>query len=426
MKRHFLSIVASCVLLVAMSTAASAAGFALYEWSARGNALGGTLVGRADDPSAVAFNPAGITQLDGTQIAFGTSLAAPFAQIDTTDAAGNQSTISSNPALFPIPHFYFTHKINDKWSFGIGEFSRFGLGFGYDSDWAGRFNIIETSILSASLNPNIAYKITDRLSVALGIEYVYVSVGVKKDLPPAAALVGTPRVGLIDGGRSHLEGSGDGYALTAGLHYKLDNWRFGVGYHSQAKVKASGDTKITGAGPGAMLFKDGEYTTKATVVLPDMISFGVTYYPTQDLSIEVGAINTRWSTYRNFDLDLDVNGVAVTNEQPKKWKDVWRLNLGVEYAIDDAWTVRGSYAWDEAPENAQYVDYMIPAADRHLIGTGVGYKYGDWTFDVAYTFIIAEEVDYDEASKNRESGVLPGKSKNGVTHIGAFTVGYSF
>ena len=44
------------------------AGFGLYEGSARGNALGGTLVGRADDPSAIYYNPAGITQLKGTQI----------------------------------------------------------------------------------------------------------------------------------------------------------------------------------------------------------------------------------------------------------------------------------------------------------------------------------------------------------------------
>jgi long-chain fatty acid transport protein len=46
----------------------SAAGFGIYEWSARGNALGGATVGRADDPSALASNPAGITQLDLTAI----------------------------------------------------------------------------------------------------------------------------------------------------------------------------------------------------------------------------------------------------------------------------------------------------------------------------------------------------------------------
>ncbi|SHI47995.1 OmpP1/FadL family transporter [Halodesulfovibrio aestuarii] len=413
MKRHFLSIVASCVLLLAVATSASAAGFALYEWSARGNALGGTLVGRADDPSAVAYNPAGITQLEGTQLAVGVSLASPYSEVVTTAPSGATTTTDSESAIFAIPHFYVTHKINDKWAIGFGEFSRFGLGFLYDKDeFPGASNVYDAKIQTISLNPNVAYKITDRLSAAVGIEYVYVDVAIKKNY-----LLGT----------SKLNGSGDGIAMTAGLHYKLDNWRFGVGYHSQAKVDASGDTKISGANPALVAaygaLPDGKYDTKASIVLPDMISFGITYYPIEELSIEFAAINTRWSTYRNFDLTLDTPVGDKVIEQPKDWNDVWRLSLGAEYAINDNWTIRGSYSYDEAPEDAKYVDYMIPAADRHLFGAGVGYKIDNWTIDLAYTYILAEGVDYDDSVA---SGVTDGKSKNGVTHMGALTVGYAF
>lgn len=410
MKRHFLSIVASCVLLLAVATSASAAGFALYEWSARGNALGGTLVGRADDPSAVAYNPAGITQLEGTQIAIGASLASPYAEVEAIDpTTGVSSTGESNPALFAIPHFYITHKINDKWAIGFGEFSRFGLGFGFDDDWAGRFNVYDAKIQTISLNPNVAYKITDRLSAAVGLEYVYVDVAIKKAYPT--------------GGRSKLTGSGDGVAMTAGLHYKLDNWRFGVGYHSQAKIDATGDTDISGSTPTPGYLPDGEYDTKTSIVLPDMISFGITYYPIQELSIELAAVHTRWSTYRNFDLTLDTPVGEKPLAQPKDWDDVWRVSLGAEYDINETWTIRGSYAYDEAPENAKYVDYMIPAADRHLLSAGVGYNIDNWTIDLAYTYIIAESVDYDDSEA---PAVSDGKSKNGVTHIGAITVGYAF
>ncbi|WP_290919410.1 outer membrane protein transport protein [Halodesulfovibrio sp.] len=417
MKRHFLSIVASCVLLLAVATSASAAGFALYEWSARGNALGGTLVGRADDPSAVAYNPAGITQLEGTQIAFGVSLASPYAEVVTTDLGGDTTTTKSKDALFPIPHFYVTHKINDKWAIGFGEFSRFGLGFGYDKDkFPGAYNVYNAEIQTISLNPNIAYKITDRLSAAVGLEYVYVDVAIKKKLPVGGGLAG---------GKSKLTGSGDGIALTAGLHYKLDNWRFGVGYHSQAKIDADGETKVTEAG-ASPIFPNGTYDTETAIVLPDMISFGVTYYPIKELSIEVAAVHTRWSTYRNFDLAISGTPLGdIDKQQPKDWNDVWRFSIGAEYDINESWTVRGSYAYDEAPENAKYVDYMIPAADRHLIGAGVGYRIDDWTIDLAYTYIIAESVNYDNAA-SLESGVTPGKSQNGVTHMGAVTVGYSF
>ena len=414
MKRHFLSIVASCVLLVAAATSASAAGFALYEWSARGNALGGTLVGRADDPSAVAFNPAGITQLEGTHIVVGGSVVAPLTEV-VTSVGGVRETTDSKDDLFLIPHFYVTHKINDKWSVGFGEFSRFGLGFGYDEDWPGATNVYQATIKSFSLNPNVAYKVNDRLSVALGVEYINVDLNIKKRLHSSVS------ADPANPGYSKLEGDGSGVALTAGLHYKLDKWRFGAGYHSQAKVKAEGDTDISGSLGGAL---DGSHDTKGTVVLPDMISFGVTYYPIETLSVEVAAVNTRWSTYT--DLDLDVDGLG-TVEQPKDWHDVWRYSVGVEYDINATWTVRGSYVYDEAPENAKYVDYMIPAGNRHLFSTGVGYKYQNWTVDVAYTYIKAEDVDYDRAAaENPASGITPGDSKNGRTHIAALTIGYAF
>ncbi|WP_456324072.1 hypothetical protein [Desulfonauticus submarinus] len=50
MKKSWLFALLWCLV---MAQVCSGTGFALYEWSARGNALGGTLIGRADDPSAM-------------------------------------------------------------------------------------------------------------------------------------------------------------------------------------------------------------------------------------------------------------------------------------------------------------------------------------------------------------------------------------
>ncbi|WP_300674374.1 outer membrane protein transport protein [Desulfoluna sp.] len=400
MKRHCLFIFASCLLIVTAASSASAAGFALYEWSARGNALGGTLVGRADDPSAVAFNPAGMTQLEGTHVALGATFAHPVCEVETPATGGGTTTSKSDNDLFAIPHLYITQQINDRWTVGFGEFSRFGLGFGYKDDWPGSTNVYQATIQSISLNPNLAYKMSDRLSVALGVEYVFVDLEISKRLGNSVA-----------GPKSELAADGDGTALTAGLHYKLDDWRFGFGYHSQAKVKASGETKIMGT----------DYKTTGTVILPDMLSFGITYYPQENLSVEVGAIHTRWSTYKDLDLNITPFGLK---EQPKNASDVWRYNLGVEYGVTDNWDLRASYCFDEAPENAKYVDYMVPADDRHLLSVGTGYTVGNWTVDVAYTYIKAEEVTY--AASNGVDGILNGTSKNGVTHLGAVTLGYTF
>ena len=78
----------SVLISLALSTTAFAAGFALYETGARGTALGGAMIARADDPSALFFNPAGITQLPGTQTLFGLTMIAPRLELQTTGQIG--------------------------------------------------------------------------------------------------------------------------------------------------------------------------------------------------------------------------------------------------------------------------------------------------------------------------------------------------
>ena len=101
----------ACMLVCVAASVCSAAGFSIYEWSARGNALGGTLVGRADDPSALAYNPAGITQLDGVQVMAGFTAIRPVLDIRTVGPEGDKWTTSERDALWMPPHAYATWKV---------------------------------------------------------------------------------------------------------------------------------------------------------------------------------------------------------------------------------------------------------------------------------------------------------------------------
>ena len=78
----------SVVFVLFLSTPVFGAGFALYEGSARGNVLGAGLTASADDPSAVFYNPAGITQLKGKQVMVGPTLITPMVTIETPGARG--------------------------------------------------------------------------------------------------------------------------------------------------------------------------------------------------------------------------------------------------------------------------------------------------------------------------------------------------
>ncbi|UZP68656.1 OmpP1/FadL family transporter [Desulfovibrio mangrovi] len=414
MKRRLISVAAVLLFVLAGISSASASGFALYEYSARGNALGGAVIGRADDPSTIVTNPAGITQLEGTQIAAGASFIMP-----NMDVSVNGNEVHGQNNIWVPPHFYVTHKYNDKWSFGVGLYSRFGLGTEFDADWAGRYNVTEAVIQTYSINPNVAYKVNDKLSLAVGVEYINVKMDIQKkmNLSPAP----------LPDDLSQTKAEGSGYALTLGLLYQInDQWKFGVGYHSQAEINAEGDLSFA-TNYGAP-FNLVDTDVEGSVVLPDMLNIGLTYYPTKDLSIEVGGVLTRWSTYNElrFEFDDPVGPTSsYTSVTPKDWKDVWRYNIGVEYKALDWLTLRCGYTYDESPLNENRLDYLIPGNDRQLYSAGVGFNWQDWTLDLSYTYLWMKGRDYGNTVG--VTGVQPDShSKNARTDIYGITVGYKF
>lgn len=170
MKRIASLLLAACLLAAPQLTGkAQAEGFALSDFGARGTALAGGMVARADDPSAVAWNPAGITQLPGTQIMVGMTAIQPSGTVDTVDRFGIGRSTDVDKHTWANPHAYLTHQFSDNLWGGIGIFSRFGLGNSYPTNWPGRENLKYVSLKTVSLNPNLAFKINDNLSLAVGL-----------------------------------------------------------------------------------------------------------------------------------------------------------------------------------------------------------------------------------------------------------------
>lgn len=130
---HLTAGLRALALLMLLPTVTHAGGFALNEFGARANAMGGAMIALADDASAVAYNPAGITQLPGTSVMFGVTAIAPTADVQT----GNKSKTTLQTNIYAPPHAYLVHQLSDKAWFGIGEFTRFGLGTQYGYDWGG-------------------------------------------------------------------------------------------------------------------------------------------------------------------------------------------------------------------------------------------------------------------------------------------------
>ena len=416
-------LMAACLVLVTAQFC-SAAGFAIYEWSARDFALGGATVGRADDPAALASNPAGITQLDGIQVMAGVMPIKPL----MTVVADGVSYDSDDDSIFFPPHFYATWKVNDRYSVGLATFSRFGLGTKFDENWAGRYNSYEATIESMSINPNVAVKVTDNFSAAFGVEAMYLNFIQKKKLRMFDG------GGALADGNAKLEADGMGYGFNIALHYQPCPYaRLGLSYRSPVTMKVNGDadfSNISGTPAAIGAFKDT--SASGVVTLPDSFSLGVAMYPMEKLSVEVGAVYTLWSKYDELKINFGdrLNPFDPTSDQtvsPKNWDDVWRLNIGVEYAALDWLDVRLGYVWDQSPAKDSTIDYLLPDSDRHMFSGGLGFHKDNWGLDMSYSYLMFE--DRDIKGRNDKSGnpeILDGKVKDAHAHVAGLSFTYKF
>jgi long-chain fatty acid transport protein len=410
----------ACCLVLLAAQASFAAGFGIYEWSARGNALGGATVGRADDPSALATNPAGITQLDGLQVLAGFTAIHPVLDIK----ADGKWYSSDEDSLWIPPHFFATWKVNDHYTIGLGTFSRFGLGSVFDDDWGGRYNSYEAIIESMSINPNVAVKVTDNFSAAFGVEAMYLSFSKKQKFNVVKFHP------VIPDGDLHLEADGWGYGFNMGLHYQpCDYAKIGLSYRSPVTMKVTGDADFDTPDMIKALVPAGKFTdtsASGTVTLPDSFSFGVAVYPYEKLSVEVGAVYTLWSKYDELKINYGdpvlPTATPTQSIQAKNWEDVWRFNIGVEYAALDWLDLRAGYVFDQSPVQDDTIDYMVPANDRHLFNSGVGFHWDNWMVDVNYTYLMIMDRDID----GRDDGVRDGEIDNADAHMVGLSVGYKF
>jgi long-chain fatty acid transport protein len=422
MPKRFPALIVSLLLsALLLPLSANAAGFAIYEWGARGQALSGTLVGRADDPSALAYNPAGMTQLEGIHTMAGVTAIAPSTKVTLTGgvAGPNPVTTKTEDNIFLPPHAFLTWQLNDNYWLGLGIFSRFGLGNEYDPAWPGRYQVYDVALETLSVNPNLAIKLTDKLSGSIGLEGMWMSLAQKNKIPTTV----NPATDLD----LKLEADSIGYGINLGVHYRAFDWlRLGASYRSEIRQDADGDAKL-GAPTGSLL---NETDISGTIILPATFMVGAAVYPTDRLSIEANVMLMQWSSYESLDITfatpLAPGFPFPTNVTPKNWKDVWRYQIGLEYKATDWLDLRIGYIFDEDPIDPGLADFLLPTNDRHFVNLGAGFHRGAWNVDVAYTYMHVTERDNPTVN----TGALPNftavRFHDGNAHKVGLSVGYAF
>jgi len=363
------------LLVILFSTISFASGFQINEHGARAMGMAGAFAGLADDPSALYFNPAGITQLKGTHILAGVTFISPSSTFRGPSPAIDEYSMKKQ--LFTPINLYVTHQLSDDWYVGLGVNNQFGLGTLWDDNWIGRDVAVNTEIRTFYFTPVVAYKINDQLSVSAGPVFAWGDVTIERytSLYPFS---GEAKVSL--------KGNGTAWGFTAGLLYRpLHELQLGLSFRSPTKFKFTGDASSQGPASFASRLPAGNIS--AEVTMPMDITLGAAYFPSKNLTITADFQYVGWSSYDKLAVDFE-NAAIPDVSAPRNYVDSYIARLGGEYKVTGDLTVRGGLIYDHNPVKDEYVDPILPDADRLGFNIGVGYKIlPNVNVDLAYFFL---------------------------------------
>jgi long-chain fatty acid transport protein len=382
---------------------------------AKAAAMGTAFVGVADDPSAIAYNPAGITQLKGTDIYGGVTAVIP----STTYTSPSGQEEKTDFQVFYPPNLYATSDFGMRdVTIGLGIFSPFGIGGRkWSKDGLTRYISTESMIATLWINPTVAYQVAQTLSIGAGVEYMIARNDAKR-------MVNQSALGAADG-ELDLNATGDGWGYDFGVLFKPDEKiSLGIAYRSRVKVSFSGTAHLSNIAPAAQpLFGGATFDTPIHTdsTFPDILSFGAAYRPSKRMTLSFDLEEVRWSSFKSIDIELQNQVPAAgftSSSNPLDWKDILTIKFGAEYLMSERFALRGGYAYVTTPVPDHTLSPSNPDSNQHNICIGFGYKKEKMVVDFFYIAGFYERRTVNNA-------ILNGTYDNFVQYTGV-NLGYRF
>ena len=377
------SLLLSCTsmgLLLAATAAANAGAFALREQSAYGQGASFAGIAAGGALSSMYWNAATMTQWSGKNVELGLTGIMPHA---------SHSYSRSSLAAFPtpgdsgldalVPNSYGSWQLNKNVWIGMAVNAPVGLGVSFpqvNAASSGSGN--SANVKTYNVNPSIAYKFNDMISVAVGFQAQYIQASYD------AFLGAQPRIGT-------LNGADWGFGWTAGVTITpMPRTTIGIGYRSAINHTLSGTWDV----PAAVAPATQPGSVNLGLNLPDMVTVGLRQGITDKFTLLAGFEWSNWSRIGTSRL-LQPNGSAVTLSGaavtfPFEYKDGYFYSLGGEYALNPAWTLRAGIAYEKSPLTDTVRTTRIPDNDRMWYSVGASYKPASikgLTLDLGYSFI---------------------------------------
>ena len=395
-------------MLVAFSGAASASGFQLLEQNASGigNAFAGSAA-VAENASTVYYNPAGMTQLQDHEISAGIAAVGPSFKFhnngSSVGALGTAGDGGDAGGWAALPNGYASWALNKDLYLGVGVGAPFGLKTEYDAPWIGAAHSTSFEIKTININPSIAYRVNDKVSLGFGVNWQKIEAEYVRQVGASVPLTST----------MNLDDSAWGW--NAGALFTLSPaMKVGISYRSEVKYNTEGDVKLSNG---------ARFDSEADLTVPGTFIMSVTQKRNDKWDMLGDVSWTGWSSIPKVDIMNATTGSATPLQTlDTNFRDAWRVALGSNYTLNDAWKLKFGVAYDQTPvQGASTRLTALPDNDRVWFSFGTQWtpsKASRFDLGVSYIYVQDSKINNDQSSAVPSRGRVTGEYEGDIWVLG--------
>jgi long-chain fatty acid transport protein len=359
-----------------------AAGFALFEQGAKGNAMAGAFAATADDPSAMFYNPAGNAFNDQFQMMGGAFVVLrPTARLDGLNpypGEGYSADMKKSPYWFGYGYGVLSLSKDVKLSAGFWSPNGLGVPWQDPDTFRGRYIAQRTDLRQLAVSAQLAWKLSDSIAIGAGPELRITDVKLSQNIgavnPFTQRYTDIAHVSIVS------TGTPIDITWTAGVLIKpCDRLRLGLSYHAGVNTDVSGHAQfgqiLTGYpqfdGAVSQQLPFGKNPPAATTLqFPGVAQFGIAYDVTPKLTLEVDGNYVGWSTFTQTTLNIE--GLPAEN-LPHGWVNTWAVRVGLSYKASATSWLAGGFVYDQTPQPDLDAGPFLPDSNRTGVTIGGGF-----------------------------------------------------
>jgi long-chain fatty acid transport protein len=374
--------------LIAAAGSASAASFYLQDQSVRG--LGRAYSGEVADQGASSlwWNPAAIARsgrelylgehtvlTSATVLDQGSTITRPVPPAGLTTSTGGETRAYNPVQVGVLPNGAVAIPVGDRFAVGLSVAAPYDFTSTYSTNSFARYNSLKSRLTTIDIQLTGAMKVTDWLDLGVALNSEYTSANLGNALPNLSP--------LLPDGQQTLRGDGWNYGYSVGAQMHQGPWEFGLSYKSKMDHDLDGSATVTGL-LGPLAANNFSTSASAKFSTPWIATLGARYRLTPQLTLNGQVERFGWS---EFDA-IRYTVAGATTATPENYKDTTSGAIGLDYAVNPAWTMRVGVGYDESPLNTTYRDTRVPDSDRVLytVGTSVKVK-PNMTVDAAFGYV---------------------------------------